>query len=73
MREIGIKACFAKHYTVATISVDFTDKLKNNHKRDLNLSSPNAIWGTDITYVWTDEGFVYLTCIMSLFYRKIVA
>ena len=73
MRELGIRACFVKHYTVTTISVDFTDKLRNILKRDFNPSSPNTVWCTDITYVWTDEGFMYLSCIMDLFSRKIVA
>ena len=33
----------------------------------------NAVWCTDITYIPTQKGFVYLSCIMDLFSRKIVA
>ena len=73
MQQMGIKACYVKHRTVTTISVDFSDRLKNILKRDFNPDSPNAVWCTDITYIWTEEGFVYLSCIMDLYSRKIVA
>ncbi len=40
---------------------------------EFNPSEPNAVWCSDITYIWTYEGFVYLTSIMDLFSRKIIA
>lgn len=73
MREIGIKACWVKPYTVTTHSEDFSDKLKNILKRDFSPEAPNAVWCTDITYIPTRKGFVYLSCIMDLFSRKIVS
>ena len=36
-------------------------------------SSPDSVWVSDITYIWTFEGFVYLTSIMDLYSRKIIA
>lgn len=53
MRELGIKASYIKPYTKTTISKDFTTKLKNILKRDFNPEIPNALWYTDITYIWT--------------------
>ncbi|WP_242952896.1 IS3 family transposase [Butyrivibrio sp. TB] len=38
-----------------------------------NPERPNAVWCTDITYLWTQDGFVYLNCVMDLFARKIIA
>ncbi len=38
-----------------------------------NPDRPNAVWCTDITYIWTHDGFVYLNCVMDLFSRKIIA
>ena len=73
MREIGIKACWVKPYTVTTHSEDFSDKLKNILKRNFSPEKPNAAWCTDITYIHTRKGFVYLSCIMDLFSRKIVS
>ena len=34
--------------------------------------SPNAIWTADITYIWTQEGWLYLAVILDLFSRRIV-
>ena len=73
MKELGIRACWIKPYTVTTISEDFSGQLKNILKRDFDPDEPNAVWCTDITYLWTEEGFVYLSCIMDLFSRKIVS
>ena len=39
----------------------------------LTPDRPNAVWCSDITYIWTIDGFVYLTSIMDLFSRKIIA
>ena len=38
-----------------------------------NPEHPNAVWCTDITYIWTQDGFVYLNCVMDLYARKIIA
>ena len=73
MKEMGIRACWIKPYTVTTHSEDFTDKLKNILRRDFSPESPNAVWCTDITYIHTKKGFVYLSCIMDLFSRRIVS
>ena len=74
MREMGIKACYIKHWTKTTISKNFTADLKNLLKREFNPNRPNAFWCTDITYIWTyDEGFVYLTSVMDLYSRKIIS
>lgn len=74
MHEMGIKAHYIKPYTITTISKDFSTRLKNILKRDFNPEKPDAAWCTDITYIWTySDGFVYLTSIMDLFSRKIVA
>ena len=38
-----------------------------------NPKRPNAVWCTNITYIWTRDGFVYLNCVMDLFARKIIS
>ena len=73
MQELGIRAIYVKPFTVTTVSQDFTSELKNILNRDFNPSLPNDIWCTDITYVRTDEGFVYLSSVMDLFSRRILA
>ena len=73
MREMGIKAQYIKPYTVTTIDSNFSEELVNILNDDFNPEEPNAVWCSDITYIWTYEGFVYLTCIMDLYSRKIIS
>lgn len=73
MRELGIKAQYIKPYTTTTIDSNFSDELKNILGGKFNPEEPDAAWCSDITYIWTFEGFVYLTSIMDLFSRKIIA
>lgn len=73
MRELGIKAQYIKPYTVTTINSDFSNELKNILEEQFNPEKPDAVWCSDITYIWTFEGFVYLTSIMDLYSRKIIA
>lgn len=73
MREHGLRAHYTKPWTRTTRNSNFGEELKNIIKRDFNPVSPNRIWCSDITYVWTKEdGFAYLTTIMDLFSRKII-
>jgi putative transposase len=72
MREDGIKAIWVRPYVRTTIDPDFDMKLKNILDRDFKPASPNTVWVTDITYVHTLEGFIYLTSVMDLFSRKII-
>jgi transposase InsO family protein len=73
MRGMGIKAQWIKPFTHTTIDSDFSNKLKNILDEKFNPDSPNAVWVSDITYIWTFEGFVYLTSIMDLYSRKIIS
>lgn len=73
MRELGIKAQYIKPYTITTVDPDFSTQLKNILNEEFNPSEPDAVWCSDITYIWTFEGFVYLTSIMDLYSRKIIA
>lgn len=73
MREPGIQAQYIKPYTVTTIDSDFDSRLKNILDENFNPSRPDAVWCSDITYIWTFAGFVYLTSIMDLYSWKIIA
>lgn len=73
MRQMGLKAHWVKPYTQTTINSEFSNSLKNILDEKFNPEEPNAVWVSDITYLWTFEGFVYLTSIMDLFSRKIIS
>ena len=73
MREMGIKAQQIKPWTKTTRNSDFSNELHNILDKQFNPKRTNAVWCTDITYIWTQNGFVYLNCVMDLFARKIIA
>ena len=73
MREMGIKSQWIKPWTTTTRDSDFSNELLNILDEQFNPERPNAVWCTDITYIWTQDGFVYLNCVMDLFARKIIA
>ena len=65
MREMGIKAQWIKPWTTTTRDSDFSEELRNILDEQFNPECPNAVWCTDITYIWTQDGLVYLNCIMD--------
>jgi len=40
--------------------------------RDFTAPAPNKVWVTDITYIWTAEGWLYLAAILDLYSRAVV-
>lgn len=73
MKEMGIKAQWIRPWTITTKDSNFSKELQNILDEQFNPDRPNAVWCSDITYIWTIDGFVYLTSIMDLFSRKIIA
>ena len=73
MKQMRIKAHWGKPWTVTTKDSDFSNELQNILNEQFNPERPNAVWCSDITYIWTINGFVYLTSIMDLYSRKIIA
>jgi putative transposase len=41
-------------------------------KRDFAPVAPNQVWTADITYLWTDEGWLSLAIVLDLFNRQVV-
>ena len=73
MRQMGIRAQWSKLWTITTKDSDFSTELQNILDEQFNPDRPNAVWCSDITYIWTIDEFVYLTSVMDLFSRKIIA
>ncbi len=72
MRQMKIKSQWVKSYIQTTIESDLSQKPKNILNKEFN-PAPDAVWCSDITYIWTSQGFVYLTSIMDLYSRKIIS
>ena len=73
MKQIGIKAQWVKPWTITTKDSDFSGELQNILDEQFNPERPNAVWCSDITYIRTIDGSVYLAGIMDLYSRKIIA
>ncbi len=72
MRELSIRARQKKKYKVTTDANHKLPVAQNHLNRQFAVSQPNKRWVSDITYIYTDEGWLYLAVIMDLFSRKIV-
>jgi putative transposase len=72
MRENGIRARHKQRFRVTTDSRPGLAVAANLIARDFSPTQPNQSWGADITYIWTDEGWLYLAVVLDFFNRQIV-
>lgn len=71
MQEAGIQAIQKRKFKVTTDSRHNLPVAENILNREFTASSPNTKWVADITYINTDEGWLYLATIMDLHSRRI--
>ncbi len=73
MKDMGLKSRIRKNFKPKTTEVDPSKKAaKNLLEQVFTAEEPNQKWVTDITYLATSSGWVYLACVLDLFSRKIV-
>ncbi len=72
MRVSGIYSKVKRKFKVTTHSKHKQPVADNLIKMDFTASRPNKVWTSDITYIWTREGWMYLAVFMDLFNRQIV-
>jgi len=72
MSEMGIQAVAKRKYKATTDSAHSKPVAENHLNRDFAPDKPNKSWVADITYIPTDEGWLYLATIMDLYSRKII-
>lgn len=73
MREMGLKSRVVRKFTPTTTESDPSKQpAPNTLDRDFTAEAPNRKWATDITYLATAEGWVYLAVVIDLFSRKVV-
>lgn len=73
MRQLGLKSRVTRAFTPTTTQADPTKQPAPNHlAQDFTAEAPNRKWVTDITYLPTAEGWVYLAVVLDLFSRKVV-
>jgi putative transposase len=72
MRELGLRARRKRRFVPTTDSKHAMPVAPNVLDRDFTADAPNKIWVTDITYVWTREGWLYLAAILDLYSRRVI-
>ena len=72
MQEHGIKARGKRKFVVTTDSKHKLPIAENLLQRNFTAAAPNQVWTGDITYIATDEGWLYLAVVLDLFSRQVV-
>jgi transposase InsO family protein len=72
MKMAGLVAKQKKKFRVTTDSKHNLPVAPNLLNRKFDVEKPNHFWVSDITYVWTAQGWLYLAVIIDLFSRQIV-
>ena len=72
MRGMGLTPPMPRRHRTTTKRDPAHPVAPNELARDFSARRPNERWVTDITYVWTDEGWAYLAAILDLFSRAVI-
>lgn len=72
MKKLGLKSIKTRKYKVTTDSTHNNFIVPNILNRQFIVDEPAKVWVSDITYIQTLKGFLYLTVIIDLFDRKVI-
>ncbi len=72
MRQLGLKRVARRKFKTTTNSCHNNCIAPNLLNREFKVNAPSKVWVSDITYIQTSRGFLYLTIIMDLYDRKII-
>ena len=72
MREAEVWVRYRRRYKATTQSDHGKPVFDNILQRDFQASAPDRAWVSDVSYVWTSEGWLYLAVVLDLFSRKVV-
>lgn len=72
MKQAGLKARHKRRYKVTTDSKHNLPVARNLLNRQFDVQKPDQVWTADITYIPTQEGWLYLAVVMDLYTRAII-
>ena len=72
MKALNLKVKQKRKYKATTDSKHQLPVAENVLNRQFSPQAPNQVWGTDITYLWTQQGWVYLAVVIDLYSRRVV-
>jgi putative transposase len=73
MKQQGIRSKMRRRFVVRTTDSRHAHPIaKNRLQQQFDVPVPNQVWAADITYIPTDEGWLYLAAVIDLCSRKVV-
>lgn len=72
MRDNGLRAKAAKKYKATTNSNHALPIAPNLLEQNFTADAPDQKWVSDITYIWTEEGWLYLAVVLELYSRRVL-
>jgi len=72
MKKLGLVVKMKPRFCRTTDSRHHYPVADNILNRQFDVSAPNQVWGSDITYLWTQAGWLYLAVVVDLFSRQVV-
>ncbi len=72
MREAGLKGCRKRRFRYRRGDKANYPVAENLLQQDFRASNPNERWSSDITFIWTRQGWLYLAVVMDLYSRRII-
>ena len=72
LQVLGLKAVQAKKFKLTTDSEHGKPVAPDLVQQDFTASRPNEKWVSDIAYIWTGSGWLYLAVVMDLYSRAII-
>lgn len=72
MQQLGLRAKAAKKFKATTNSNHNLPVAENLLAQNFEAERPDEKYVSDITYIWTDEGWLYLAVVMDLYSRLVI-
>jgi transposase InsO family protein len=72
MRQAGIKAKTKRRFKITTHENKTKEASPNLVEQKFVATAANRLWCSDITYLWTRQGWLYLAIVLDVFSRRIV-
>ena len=72
MRAAGLRGKAKRKYKTTTDAKHRRPRAENLVKQNFSVAAPDTLWASDITYIATAEGWLYLAVTLDLFSRKVV-
>jgi len=72
MKEAKVEVRHKRKFKVTTNSNHKLPLFENLLKREFKVEQADRVYASDITYIWTQEGWLYLAVVIDLYSRKVV-